>query len=149
MRPVPAFCDPKEATGWAAGGEWSGFRVQPARGESLAGRLIITTGPWAAELLRDCDFPLQVERVVNGYFDPARPDWWPADNSAPDFLLTVPEGSFYGMPAVGNTAPTTARIPGYCAALPPSDCPAQECIRTICQRNPSRIVSPTRQSIVM
>lgn len=63
-------------------------------------RLVITTGSWASELLAGLGLPLRVERVVNGYFEPSRPDWWSAEQGAPDFLLSVPEGSFYGMPAV-------------------------------------------------
>jgi sarcosine oxidase len=65
-------------------------------------RLILTTGPWAAELLGDLELPFQVERRVNGFFRPSRPDLWTIEHAAPDFLLDVPEGSFYGMPAVGD-----------------------------------------------
>jgi sarcosine oxidase len=45
---------------------------------------------------------MQVERRVNGFFQPARPEWWSLEQGAPDFLLNVPEGSFYGMPAMGD-----------------------------------------------
>ncbi|HEX5165433.1 MAG TPA: N-methyl-L-tryptophan oxidase [Thermomicrobiales bacterium] len=87
-----------EVTGWSVDGD--GVRVTTGSETYTAERLIITTGPWAAELLADLNLPLRVERVVNGYFEPGRPDWWSAEQGAPDFLLTVPEGSFYGMPAV-------------------------------------------------
>lgn len=87
-----------EVTGWTIDG--SGVRVTTATETFTADRLVITTGPWASELLSDLGLPLRVERVVNGYFEPSRPDWWSATHGAPDFLLTVPEGSFYGMPAV-------------------------------------------------
>lgn len=87
-----------EVIGWTADGD--GVRVTTRADTYTADRLIITTGPWAAELLSDLRLPLRVERVVNGYFEPSRPDWWSAERGAPDFLLTVPEGSFYGMPAV-------------------------------------------------
>jgi sarcosine oxidase len=43
-----------------------------------------------------------VERRVNGFFQPTRSDWWSVERGAPDFLLDVPEGSFYGMPSVGD-----------------------------------------------
>ncbi|MBL8126073.1 MAG: FAD-dependent oxidoreductase, partial [Chloroflexia bacterium] len=47
-------------------------------------------------------FPMQVQRRVNAYFRPTRPDWWTEEAGAPNFLLEVPEGHFYGMPATGN-----------------------------------------------
>lgn len=109
----------EEVTGWTADGD--GVCVETSQGSYSAGRLIITTGPFAEELLRDLNLPLRVERVVNGYFEPERPDWWAAEHGAPDFLLTVPEGSFYGMPAIEGVGlkiglsggegrePTTAR----------------------------------------
>ncbi len=87
-----------EVTGWAIDG--AGVLVTTATETFTADRLIVTTGPWAAELLSNLGLPLRVERVVNGYFQPSQPDWWAAEQGAPDFLLSVPEGSFYGMPAV-------------------------------------------------
>ena len=88
----------EEATGWAADG--GGVRVTTARGAYTAARLVLTTGAWAPELLRDLALPLTVIRTVNGYFAPARPEHWAVAAGAPDFLLDVPEGDFYGMPAV-------------------------------------------------
>jgi sarcosine oxidase len=90
----------EEVTGYAADGV--SVRVDTAKGSYTAERLVITTGPWAAELLSDLDFPMQVERRVNPYFRPTRPDLWTLESGAPDFLLDVPEGSFYGMPAIGD-----------------------------------------------
>jgi sarcosine oxidase len=90
----------EEATGWSVDG--AGVRVATHRDVYHADRLIVTTGPWAAELLGDLDLPLRVERRVNGFFRPARPDWWTLEQGASDFLLDVPEGSFYGMPAMGD-----------------------------------------------
>jgi sarcosine oxidase len=90
----------EEVTGWSVDG--TGVRVETTRGSYSADRLIITTGPWAAELLRDLNLPLQVERTVNGFFEPQRPDWWKVENGAPNFLLSVPEGIFYGIPSLGD-----------------------------------------------
>lgn len=87
-----------EVTGWVADG--SGVRVTTRDSTYTADRLVLTTGPWAAELLVELHLPLRVERVINGYFEPERTDLWSAENGAPDFLLVVPEGDFYGMPAV-------------------------------------------------
>ena len=88
----------EEVTKWSADGD--GVRVDTTRGSYSAGRLVITTGPWAAELLSDLNLPITVMRIVNGYFEPSRPGWWKAENGAPDFLLGVPEGGYYGMPSV-------------------------------------------------
>jgi sarcosine oxidase len=90
----------EEATAWSVDG--AGVRVDTRRGIYRADRLVITTGPWAAELLGDLALPFQVERRVNGFFRPTRPDLWSLEQGAPDFLLEVPEGSFYGMPAIGD-----------------------------------------------
>lgn len=106
----------EEATAYTSDGD--GVRVETTTGSFQADRLVITTGCWAVELLADLALPMQVERRVNGYFRPARPDLWSLEAGAPDFLLTVGEGSFYGMPAVGDVGlkiglsagpPTTAR----------------------------------------
>jgi sarcosine oxidase len=108
---------PEEVTDWRADG--AGVAVTTTAATYHADRLILATGPWAAELLAGRGLPLQPVRIVNAYFAPTRPDWWTAERGAPDFLLTVPEGSFYGMPSIegvgvkigrhDNGAPTTAR----------------------------------------
>ncbi len=100
----------EEVTGWEAAGD--GVRVETSQGAYRADRLVITTGPWAAELLADLHFPLQVQRTVNGYFQPTRPEWWSVERGAPDFLLDVPEGSLYGMPAVGDIGVKIGRSGG-------------------------------------
>ncbi len=108
---------PEEVTGWRVDG--AGVAVTTATETYRADRLVLATGPWAAELLAGRGLPLQPVRIVNAYFAPTRPDWWTAEAGAPDFLLTVPEGSFYGMPSIAgvgvkigrhdNGEPTTAR----------------------------------------
>jgi sarcosine oxidase len=89
---------PEEVMSWARDGD--GVRVQTAADTYTADRLVVTTGPWAEELLDDLGVPLQVTRIVNAYFEPERPDLWTAENGAPDFLLSVPEGGMYGMPSI-------------------------------------------------
>lgn len=108
---------PEEVTGWQIDG--AGVVVTTTREAYRADRLVLAAGPWAAELLAGRGLPLQVVRIVNAYFAPTRPDWWTSERGAPDFLLTVPEGSFYGMPSIegvgvkigrhDNGEPTTAR----------------------------------------
>jgi sarcosine oxidase len=106
----------EEVLDWSADGD--GVKVETTQGTYRAARLVITAGPWAEELLRDLALPMQVERRVNGFFQPTRPEWWSVALGAPDFLLDVPEGSFYGMSSVGDVGvkiglsagePTTAR----------------------------------------
>src|SRR4051812_18147902 len=106
----------EEVPAWQVDG--SGLRVETNLGTYFADRLILAAGAWSAELLGDLHFPMQVERRVNGFFRPSRPDIWSLEHGAPDFMLEVPEGSFYGMPAVGDIGvkiglsagePTTAR----------------------------------------
>jgi sarcosine oxidase len=80
----------------------AGWRVDTIAGSYLTDRVIVTAGPWAAEFLGDLGFPMQVQRRVNAYFRPTRPDWWSEEAGAPNFLLEVTEGHFYGMPATGN-----------------------------------------------
>lgn len=90
----------EEVKSWQADGE--GVRVTTARGEYRANRLVITTGAYVGELLADLELPFQVNRSINGYFAPSQPEWWRAEHGAPNFILDVPEGGFYGMPAIGD-----------------------------------------------
>lgn len=106
---------PEAVTAWDVDG--SGVSVTTESGSYRADRLVIAAGAYASELLGDLGLPLQVTRIVNGYFQPTSPHWY-SENGAPDFLLSVPEGSFYGMPADEGVGlkiglhygmPTTAR----------------------------------------
>jgi sarcosine oxidase len=85
----------EEVTGWRPDGD--GFRVDTAAGTYRAQTLILTTGPWAAELLDDLGLPLTVRRIVNAYFQPAEPDHYLLGN-CPIYLFDAPEGTFYGFP---------------------------------------------------
>lgn len=108
---------PEAVTGWEADG--AGVRVTTDKGSYRADRLVISAGPWSEELLTGLGLPLQVVRIVNVYFEPERPDLWTAEQGATDFLLSVPEGNYYGMPSIEgqgvkigrheNGEPTTAR----------------------------------------
>lgn len=88
----------EEVTGWLQNG--NSVQVTTSNDSYTTGQLAITTGPWATELLADLNLPVSIMRIVNGYFEPSRPDWWTAEQGAPDFLLGVPEGSYYGMPSI-------------------------------------------------
>jgi len=106
----------EEVTAWRADGE--GVRVETRDASYSADALILTTGPWAAELLADLGLPLTVWRIVNAYFEPLEPEHYVVGN-CPIYLFDAPEGTFYGFPhldGVGlkigrhdNGEPTTAR----------------------------------------
>jgi sarcosine oxidase len=66
-----------------------------------ADRLVITAGPWAGELLADVQLPLQVLRIVNVHFEPRRPDLFDVERF-PVYLMQVPEGDYYGFPAIAG-----------------------------------------------
>ena len=85
-----------EVTGWSADG--AGVSVSTAGGETHRGdALVITTGPWASELLADMGLPLEVWRIVNSYFEPLEPSHYRV-GSCPIYLFDAPEGTFYGFP---------------------------------------------------
>lgn len=88
----------EELQRWEPDGD--GVRVTTSRGTYHTARLILTVGPWAPEVLAGLAFPYRVIRSINAYFEPSRPDWWTVEAGAPDFLLDVPEGSYYGIPSV-------------------------------------------------
>ena len=82
---------------WTSQGD--SVTVETAQARYTADRLVITTGPWAAELLADLGLPLKVQRIVNAHFEP--------DDTArfepavcPVYLLEGPEGEYYGFPVL-------------------------------------------------
>jgi sarcosine oxidase len=89
---------PEEVSGWRPDG--AGVAVTTSETTYRAARLVLTTGPWAAELLADLGLPLQVLRVVNTYFTPDRPDLWTVEHGAPNFLISLSESSYYGLPSI-------------------------------------------------
>ncbi len=85
-----------EVTGWTSAA--AGVTVTTADGTThSAGALVVTTGPWAAELLADLQIPLEVWRIVNSYFEPLEPQHYAVGN-CPIYLFDAPEGTFYGFP---------------------------------------------------
>ncbi len=57
-----------EMIGWSA--DDAGVTVTTSDGPYRADYLIVCAGPWARQVLADCDLPLSVERQVVGWFDP-------------------------------------------------------------------------------
>lgn len=76
-----------------------GVRVETARGVHEAGRLVISPGAWAPELLKDLALPLEVERQVMFWFEPKeRPELF-APEGFPVFIWEPEDGDvFYGIP---------------------------------------------------
>jgi monomeric sarcosine oxidase len=84
-------------TSWRADG--SGVAVNTDRSELRAGRLIVSPGAWAGELLWSLGVPLEVRRKHVYWFLPTTPDY-SAVNGCPTFLYELPNGVFYGFPSL-------------------------------------------------
>ncbi|MCO5177147.1 MAG: N-methyl-L-tryptophan oxidase [Thermomicrobiales bacterium] len=82
---------------WKADGE--GVTVTAGDATFRADRLVIAAGPWSAEVIPDLSLPLEVERIVNIHVEPTQPDLYSADRF-PVYLFQVPEGQYYGFPAL-------------------------------------------------
>ncbi|MHB8647577.1 MAG: N-methyl-L-tryptophan oxidase [Thermomicrobiales bacterium] len=82
---------------WSADGD--SVRVETDEGAYTAGRLVITAGPWASDVLSGVGLPLRVQRIVNVHFAPTAPALF-APERCPIYLLQVPEGDYYGFPAL-------------------------------------------------
>ena len=83
---------------WEASGE--GVRVETKEGPYEAERLVISPGPWAAQLLAELGLPLEVERQVMYWFEPknGREPFLP--DRFPIFIWEPDDGNmFYGFPA--------------------------------------------------
>ncbi len=82
---------------WMA--EGSGVVVETEQDSYQAERLAIAPGPWAGEVLTELRLPLAVQRVVNVHFEPAAPELFAPDR-CPIYIFEVPEGVYYGFPAL-------------------------------------------------
>jgi sarcosine oxidase len=82
---------------WGADGSSVFVRTDTER--FTAGKLVITAGPWSKQVISGWDAPLVVWRIVNVHFDSTAPDRF-APERCPVFLMEVPEGHYYGFPAL-------------------------------------------------
>jgi sarcosine oxidase len=87
---------------WRA--EGSGVRVRTEAGEYRADRLVITAGPWAAQVVRVLGRLAAPERQVMIWTEPRRPENF-AVGAFPIFNMEAEEGRFYGFPVWG--------VPGF------------------------------------
>jgi len=74
-------------------------RVETDQGSYRAERLVIAAGPWADEMLTELKLPLEVWRLVNVHFEPARPELH-APERCPVYLWSGPEGIYGGFPTL-------------------------------------------------
>jgi sarcosine oxidase len=82
---------------WEASGE--GVRVVTPRGSYEAERLVISPGAWAPQLLADLRVPLEVERQVMYWFEPASGPEPFRSERFPIFIWEPDDGNvFYGVP---------------------------------------------------
>lgn len=85
---------------WAA--DEASVRVQTDKNDYTAEHLVITAGPWAGKVLTDLGLPLQVERNVMYWFQPADPALFQPDR-LPVYIYEYRRGAFiYGFPQVGK-----------------------------------------------
>jgi sarcosine oxidase len=86
---------------WGASG--AGVSVQTDRGRYTAGGLVITAGPWAAQVVPELGLPLIVERNVMFWFRPLRNAGLFGPDRFPIYILEYAPGAFiYGFPAFGD-----------------------------------------------
>ncbi len=83
-------------TGWRDVAD--GIEVTTDAGQFQARGLVVTAGPWAAQLLNGRSIALTVRRKLQ-YWYPASPVYR-AEQNCPAFLFDTPEGIFYGLPQV-------------------------------------------------
>jgi sarcosine oxidase len=81
-----------------------GVVVRTAEAIYAGARLILTAGPWAAELVPQLQALARPERQVLLWAQPRRPELFQL-GAFPVFNLDAPEGHFYGLPVFG--------IPGF------------------------------------
>ena len=92
----------ERALEWQAAG--AGVRVRTDAAEYRASRLVITAGPWAAQLVPALERLAIPERQVLVWTEPRRPEYFAMD-AFPIFNMEAEEGRFYGFPVYG--------VPGF------------------------------------
>jgi sarcosine oxidase len=105
----------EEVRSWQADG--AGVVVETKTQRYRAGRLIITAGAWAVELLSDLRVPLAVRRKPLYWYAASEPAYR-AEEGCPGFLYELPNGVFYGLPAVD---PRGVKLGEHSGGRPVSD----------------------------
>ena len=81
---------------WGVRGD--GVQVRTDRDTYTAARLVVTAGPWAANLVPELAAYAVPERQVMGWFQPKRPELYAAE-AFPVFGVFTEEGRYYGFPS--------------------------------------------------
>ena len=85
------------ALSWARDSD--GVAVHTDHGAYQAQHLVIALGAWTNRLLPELAMPLVVHRIVNAHFAPSDPALYGPD-VCPVHIWSVPEGQYYGLPAL-------------------------------------------------
>lgn len=86
----------------------SSVEVTTNKGRYLGGKLILTVGPWAGNLLREAGVPLRVMRQVLSWFGTSKPHRFRRDRF-PIFIADAAIGTFYGLPMIDSTGVKVAQ----------------------------------------
>jgi monomeric sarcosine oxidase len=105
-----------EAFDWVADGD---VRVETSAGRFAAERIVIAAGAWASKLLKSLDLRLEIRR---------KPLMWHATSDAnvradagfPCYLFELPQGVFYGFPAIDERGLKVAEHTGGDVVADPS-----------------------------
>lgn len=90
---------------WSASSKGEGVTVKTARGTYDAARLVIAPGAWAPQLLAEAGLPLEVERQVLYWFNPAVGVEPFAPDRFPIYIWEADSGlQSYGFPAIDGPA---------------------------------------------
>jgi sarcosine oxidase len=101
---------------WRATGD--GVTVTTSKGTYRAGKIVITAGPWAGQILDELGANLRVMRQTLLWFGTANDGAFQRDRF-PIYIAGVPEGHFYGLPVIDSAGHKVARHYGAPELLSP------------------------------
>jgi sarcosine oxidase len=87
----------------------SGVEVTTAKNTYRASKLVITAGAWATQLLAGLGVPLKVMRQTLHWFAGGNIEGMFLRDRFPVFIADVPNGPFYGLPAIDQHGVKVAR----------------------------------------
>lgn len=97
-----------------------GVEVETTSGRYSAGRLIVTAGAWAGQLLAGLGVRLEVRRKHLYWFEPTD-DRSHQDHGCPTFLFELPDGVYYGFPQIDGQGTKVAEHSGGSVVTNPLD----------------------------
>lgn len=86
--------------GWTSNG--NSVEVTTGQGTYFASRLVITAGPWLANMIPELSYPFTLMRQVLFWLTPSAPEEYPnyRRDRFPIFISDTSNGSFYGLPMI-------------------------------------------------